>query len=143
MADRSGWKACSAMDTRLSDAACGPWHQRGGPAAIAPVPEAGRRARESASSRIQPLPILYLEALRKRPWRLSERPGKYLLIMNESEPMLLKQMTRMAALVALLSSLSGCWMFFPPGGGHGGGHGGYEGGERGGPGGGPGGGDRR
>ena len=57
--------------------------------------------------------------------------------------MMVKRITQATALIALLSSLSGCWMFFPPGGGgggHGGGHGGgYEGGR----GGGPGGGDRR
>jgi hypothetical protein len=56
--------------------------------------------------------------------------------------MMVKRITQAAALIALLSSLSGCWMFFPPGGGggHGGGHGGgYDGGGRGG----PGGGDRR
>ncbi|MDO9342347.1 MAG: hypothetical protein Q7T99_02540 [Pseudomonas sp.] len=51
--------------------------------------------------------------------------------------MKLSYVTKAAVVVALLSTLSGCWMFMPPGGGggHGGGHG-----QGGGPGGGPGGG---
>ena len=40
--------------------------------------------------------------------------------------MKLKQVVRAAVVVALVSTLAGCWMFMPPGGGggHGGGHGG-------------------
>ncbi|MFK9003942.1 hypothetical protein [Pseudomonas pergaminensis] len=47
--------------------------------------------------------------------------------------MKLSYVTKAAVVVALLSTLSGCWMFMPPGGGggHGGGHG-----QGGGPGGG-------
>jgi hypothetical protein len=50
--------------------------------------------------------------------------------------MKLSYLTKAAVVVALLSTLSGCWMFMPPGGGggHGGGHG--QGGGPG-PGGGP------
>ncbi|WP_177410332.1 hypothetical protein [Pseudomonas sp. S5D5] len=53
--------------------------------------------------------------------------------------MKLSYVTKAAVVVALLSSLSGCWMFMPPGGGGGGGHGGGhgQGGGPGGPGGGP------
>ena len=50
------------------------------------------------------------------------------------------QIVRAALVAALVSTLSGCWMFMPPGGGggHGGGHGGPGGfGMGGGPGGGP------
>lgn len=46
--------------------------------------------------------------------------------------MKLNNLTKAALIVALLSSLSGCWIFMPPGGG-GGGHG--QGGGHGGPGG--------
>jgi hypothetical protein len=46
--------------------------------------------------------------------------------------MKLNNLTKAALIVALLSSLSGCWIFMPPGGG-GGGHG--QGGGPGGPGG--------
>ncbi|WP_341796047.1 MULTISPECIES: hypothetical protein [unclassified Pseudomonas] len=44
--------------------------------------------------------------------------------------MKLKQLFRAALVAVLVSSLSGCWMFMPPGGGggHGGGHGGGGGG---------------
>lgn len=45
--------------------------------------------------------------------------------------MKLNNLTKAALIVALLSSLSGCWIFMPPGGG--GGHG--QGGGHGGPGG--------
>ncbi|UMY46658.1 hypothetical protein [Pseudomonas azotoformans] len=48
--------------------------------------------------------------------------------------MKLSYVTKAAVVVALLSTLSGCWMFMPPGGG-GGGHGGGHG-QGGGPGGG-------
>ncbi|MGY2135270.1 hypothetical protein ACW9I8_01465 [Pseudomonas reactans] len=53
--------------------------------------------------------------------------------------MKLSYLTKAAVVVALLSTLSGCWMFMPPGGGggHGGGHG-----QGGGPGPGGGGGPR-
>ncbi|QTV16896.1 hypothetical protein J9321_27840 [Pseudomonas fluorescens] len=53
--------------------------------------------------------------------------------------MKLSYLTKAAVVVALLSTLSGCWMFMPPGGGGGGGgHGGGHGqGGPGGPGGGP------
>ncbi|WP_282396075.1 hypothetical protein [Pseudomonas sp. PS01298] len=53
--------------------------------------------------------------------------------------MKLSYVTKAAVVVALLSTLSGCWMFMPPGGGGGGGHGGGhgQGGGPGGPGGGP------
>ena len=53
--------------------------------------------------------------------------------------MKLSDLTKAAVVVALLSTLSGCWMFMPPGGGggHGGGHG-----QGGGPGPGGGGGPR-
>lgn len=37
--------------------------------------------------------------------------------------MKLNNLTKAALIVALLSSLSGCWIFMPPGGGGGGGHG--------------------
>lgn len=47
--------------------------------------------------------------------------------------MKLSNLTKAALIVALLSSLSGCWIFMPPGGGGGGGHG--QGGGHGGPGG--------
>ncbi|WAT25836.1 hypothetical protein [Pseudomonas sp. GXZC] len=50
--------------------------------------------------------------------------------------MKLSYLTKAAMVVALLSTLSGCWMFMPPGGGGGGGHGGGHG-QGGGPGGGP------
>lgn len=49
--------------------------------------------------------------------------------------MKLNYLTKAAVFVALLSTLSGCWMFMPPGGGGGGGHGGGHG-QGGGPGGG-------
>ncbi|NWD84108.1 hypothetical protein HX891_27325 [Pseudomonas reactans] len=49
--------------------------------------------------------------------------------------MKLSYLTKAAMVIALLSTLSGCWMFMPPGGG-GGGHGGGHG-QGGGPGGGP------
>ncbi|MBT1260273.1 hypothetical protein KUA23_15920 [Pseudomonas pergaminensis] len=49
--------------------------------------------------------------------------------------MKLSYVTKAAVVVALLSTLSGCWMFMPPGGGGGGGHGGGHG-QGGGPGGG-------
>lgn len=52
--------------------------------------------------------------------------------------MTLNRLVKVAAVVALLSSLSGCWIFMPPGGGGDGGHGGH--GQGSGPGGGPGGG---
>ncbi|WP_192938640.1 hypothetical protein [Pseudomonas putida] len=41
-----------------------------------------------------------------------------------------KHLFRAALVAALVSTLSGCWMFMPPGGGggHGGGHGGGGGG---------------
>ncbi|MDR9875320.1 hypothetical protein RJC98_09010 [Pseudomonas allii] len=52
--------------------------------------------------------------------------------------MKLSYLTKAAVVVALLSTLSGCWMFMPPGGG--GGHGGGGHGQGGGPG--PGGGPR-
>ncbi|MEX5550783.1 hypothetical protein [Pseudomonas pergaminensis] len=48
--------------------------------------------------------------------------------------MKLSYVIKAAVVVALLSTLSGCWMFMPPGGG-GGGHGGGHG-QGGGPGGG-------
>ncbi|MBC3234028.1 putative membrane protein YgcG [Pseudomonas lurida] len=51
--------------------------------------------------------------------------------------MKLSVLTKAAVVVALLSTLSGCWIFMPPGGGGGGGHGGGHG-QGGGPGGGPG-----
>lgn len=51
--------------------------------------------------------------------------------------MKLSVLTKTAVVVALLSTLSGCWIFMPPGGGGGGGHGGGHG-QGGGPGGGPG-----
>ncbi|WP_168167073.1 hypothetical protein [Pseudomonas aylmerensis] len=53
--------------------------------------------------------------------------------------MKLSYVTKAAVVVALLSTLSGCWMFMPPGGGGGGGHGGGhgQGGGPGGPGGAP------
>ncbi|NWA43502.1 hypothetical protein HX793_10715 [Pseudomonas reactans] len=54
--------------------------------------------------------------------------------------MKLSYLTKAAVVVALLSTLSGCWMFMPPGGG-GGGHGGGHG-QGGGPGPGGGGGPR-
>lgn len=46
--------------------------------------------------------------------------------------MKLNYLTKAAVVVALLSTLSGCWMFMPPGGGggHGGGHGQGGGGPR-------------
>ena len=53
--------------------------------------------------------------------------------------MKLKHVVRAALVAALVSTLSGCWMFMPPGGGgggggHGGGHGGFGmGGHGGGP----------
>ncbi|MEN4825563.1 MULTISPECIES: hypothetical protein [unclassified Pseudomonas] len=53
--------------------------------------------------------------------------------------MKLKHVARAALVAALVSTLSGCWMFMPPGGGgggggHGGGHGGFGmGGHGGGP----------
>ncbi|MGE8388003.1 MAG: hypothetical protein ACN6O4_08230 [Pseudomonas sp.] len=51
--------------------------------------------------------------------------------------MKLKHVAHAALVAALLSTLSGCWMFMPPGGGgggHGGGHGGFGmGGHGGGP----------
>ncbi|ETK14307.1 MULTISPECIES: hypothetical protein [Pseudomonas] len=50
--------------------------------------------------------------------------------------MKLSYLTKAAVVIALLSTLSGCWMFMPPGGGGGGGHGGGHG-QGGGPGGGP------
>ena len=51
----------------------------------------------------------------------------------ESPVMKLNNLTKAALIVALLSSLSGCWIFMPPGGGGGGGgHG--QGGGPGGPG---------
>ncbi|WP_167497983.1 hypothetical protein ABVN22_17550 [Pseudomonas poae] len=56
--------------------------------------------------------------------------------------MKLNYLTKAAVVVALLSTLSGCWMFMPPGGGGGGGHGGGHG-QGGGPGGGGGGGGPR
>jgi len=39
--------------------------------------------------------------------------------------MKLSYLTKAVVVIALLSTLSGCWMFMPPGGGggHGGGHG--------------------
>lgn len=52
--------------------------------------------------------------------------------------MKLNNLTKAALIVALLSSLSGCWIFMPPGGGGGGGghgQGGGHGGGHGGPGG--------
>lgn len=49
--------------------------------------------------------------------------------------MKLSYVTKAAVVVALLSTLSGCWVFMPPGGGGGGGHGGGHG-QGGGPGGG-------
>ncbi len=49
--------------------------------------------------------------------------------------MKLNYLTKAAVVIALLSTLSGCWMFMPPGGGGGGGHGGGHG-QGGGPGGG-------
>ncbi|WP_178083531.1 hypothetical protein [Pseudomonas sp. C 49-2] len=49
--------------------------------------------------------------------------------------MKLSYLTKAAVVVALLSTLSGCWMFMSPGGGGGGGHGGGHG-QGGGPGGG-------
>lgn len=49
--------------------------------------------------------------------------------------MKLNYLTKVAVVIALLSTLSGCWMFMPPGGGGGGGHGGGHG-QGGGPGGG-------
>ncbi|MBJ2177685.1 hypothetical protein HBO34_24940 [Pseudomonas veronii] len=49
----------------------------------------------------------------------------------------MNNLTKAALIVALLSSLSGCWIFMPPGGGGGGGGGGGhgQGGGHGGPGG--------
>ncbi|WP_173678281.1 hypothetical protein [Pseudomonas sp. MPBD4-3] len=50
----------------------------------------------------------------------------------------MNNLTKAALIVALLSSLSGCWIFMPPGGGGGGGghgQGGGHGGGHGGPGG--------
>ena len=50
--------------------------------------------------------------------------------------MKLNNLTKAALIVALLSSLSGCWIFMPPGGGGGGGGGGHgQGVGHGGPGG--------
>lgn len=49
--------------------------------------------------------------------------------------MKLSNLTKAALIVALLSSLSGCWIFMPPGGGGGGGGGHGQGGGHGGPGG--------
>lgn len=42
--------------------------------------------------------------------------------------MKLNYLTKAAVVVALLSTLSGCWIFMPPGGGHGGGGHGQGGG---------------
>lgn len=56
--------------------------------------------------------------------------------------MKLKTVFRAALVAALVSTLSGCWLFMPPGGGHGGGHGGGQGGPGMGMGGGHGGGPR-
>ncbi|WDH51398.1 hypothetical protein PUP75_20925 [Pseudomonas chlororaphis] len=67
---------------------------------------------------------------------------RVVLVLKESEAMILSRVAKVAVVIALLSSLSGCWMFFPPGGG-GGGHGGGGGGPHGGFGGGPGGGGPR
>ena len=53
----------------------------------------------------------------------------------ESVVMKLNNLTKAAVIVALLSSLSGCWIFMPPGGGGGGGGGHGQGGGHGGPGG--------
>ncbi|WP_173677800.1 MULTISPECIES: hypothetical protein [unclassified Pseudomonas] len=53
--------------------------------------------------------------------------------------MKLNNLTKAALIVALLSSLSGCWIFMPPGGGGGGGGGHGQGGGHGGGHGGPGG----
>ena len=50
--------------------------------------------------------------------------------------MKLKSVVKAVLVAVVVSSLSGCWMFMPPGGGHGGGHGGggqYGGGGPGGP----------
>lgn len=49
--------------------------------------------------------------------------------------MKLKQVLRVTLMAAMVSSLSGCWLFMPPGGGggHGGGHGGGGPGMGGGP----------
>ncbi|MFN3358340.1 MAG: hypothetical protein ACK418_20350 [Pseudomonas sp.] len=47
--------------------------------------------------------------------------------------MKLNYLTKAAVVVALLSTLSGCWIFMPPGGGHGGGGHGQGGGPGGGP----------
>jgi len=53
--------------------------------------------------------------------------------------MMLHRLVKTAVVIALLSTLSGCWMFMPPGGG-GGRDGGGGGGQHEGPGGGGGGG---
>ena len=61
------------------------------------------------------------------------------LVKQESVVMKLNYLTKAAVVVALLSTLSGCWIFMPPPGGGGGGGGGHGGGygQGGGPGGGP------
>ena len=57
--------------------------------------------------------------------------------------MMLKSLVKALVVAIAVSSLSGCWMFMPPGGhGHGGGGGGGGGGHYGGGGGGGGGGQR-